>query len=161
MICTLTRITALLSILSLPAVQSQGDNMNTSTPPPRFSPLSRCIRTSSLECVSCSTFVRVDIARGTDCNPEQNLANQVCNRLYDVLQSVANMRTTHPPMDCIEIRIRPAVSEEGILGTHVVNVGDGGIDIRQNVVFKGVQTAQTNTVSDGDNLGVTSLVTCY
>ena len=115
--------------------------------PPRFSPLSECLQRNTLDCVLCATRVTVNTAEGSECKQGQSLSNQVCNRLYDVLESVANMHTTHPPMSCIEIRVHPATHSDGAVGTHMLDMDDQGIDIQQNVVLRGVSGEQT-----GDNV---------
>lgn len=101
----------------------------------RFTSASSCLANGgSSSCIVCDTTVTVG-PTGQNCGDLQNedLIGRVCDRLEDVVESIARQETRHRPGGCIEVLIHPKVGEEA----HVVQARDGRV-IQQSVVFRGL-----------------------
>ena len=77
---------------------------------------------------NCATGVTVDPTTGLDCSQlTQNLANQTCSDLQDVLLSISDNRTTHQLDGCIEVTVLP--------GNYTIS---NFVTIHQNMALNGV-----------------------
>ena len=85
----------------------------------------------NLDCISCSSVVTVDPARGSDCisRPGNDLDGSVCNDLDPVLESIMLGHTTST--SCIEVSVMPKA-----VGKYVV-LARGNQAITQSVLLRG------------------------
>ena len=90
-----------------------------------------CLKLCSIAtCTShnCATGVTVDPTTGLDCSQlTQNVANQTCSDLQDVLLSISYNRTTHQLDGCIEVTVLP--------GNYTIS---NFVTIHQNMALNGV-----------------------
>ena len=100
-----------------------------------------------VECVNCGTLVTVDPSTGQDCREmvknNRSLSDLVCDRLVDVVESIASGHTTPPrradPLqNCVAVDVYP--TESGAAHTIPgLPVGDQRrVVISTNIVFRGV-----------------------